>query len=58
MVKLGARRFKSQHFRRQCENTVLFVCVIIIIIIIIIIKYQNYIELTSNKCSEALNSAT
>ena len=28
------------------------------IIIIIIIKYQVYIALISNKCSEALNSAT
>ena len=27
-------------------------------IIIIIIKYQIYIALISNKCSEALNSAT
>ena len=30
----------------------------LIIIIIIIIKYQVYIALISNKCSEALNSAT
>ena len=29
-----------------------------IIIIIIIIKYQIYIALISNKCSEALNSTT
>ena len=31
---------------------------LVINIIIIIIKYQIYIVLISNKCSEALNSAT
>ena len=57
------RSVKSVHINIFAKNRKLHMQLPIVIfkesiIIIIIIKYQVYIALISNKCSEALNSAT